>query len=151
MNPDVSLPLLRPRRTFGSLCLSITFNFYWFFSSQMYILKHFLWSINDSNVGEEILSDMVKYCGLVQWYFTSPFVPGVGNGVKIKTLHLVIGQTTLAKKPLAPEEYKGKAQVTGRESAALYKCNEIRVCIFHLCYVPTATVSSLSIMGAVIQ
>lgn len=87
----------------------------------MYILKHFLWDINDSNVGEGILSDMVKYCGIVQWYFTSPFVPGVGNGVKNKTLHL-IGETTLAMKPLAPVELKGKAEVTGRESAALYKC-----------------------------
>lgn len=70
----------------------------------MYILKHFLLSIKDSNVGKEILTDIVKYCELVHWYFTSPFVPGVGNGVKIKTLHLVIGQTTLAMKPLVPEE-----------------------------------------------
>lgn len=63
------------------------------------------WNIwPDSNVGEEILSDVVKYCKLEHWYFTSPFVPGVGNGVKIKTLHLVIVQTMLAMKPLAPEE-----------------------------------------------
>lgn len=70
----------------------------------MYILKYLLWSINNSNVGEEILTDIVKYCELVHWYFTLAFVPGIGNGVKIKTLHLVIGQTTLAMKPLAPDE-----------------------------------------------